>query len=81
MLSKVSLDAAFRQHYLHSDRSDFLFRLAIHALDKHCGMIHGDVSPANVLWFMGSNGMAVGILNDFDTPDEERGAPKHGQKY
>lgn len=38
-------------------------------------MIHGDVSPANMLWYKNKDGKITGVLLDFDTPEEERGAP------
>lgn len=39
---------------------------ASHALYSECGILHGDIAPANCLWFRGKSGYAIGVLNDFD---------------
>lgn len=39
---------------------------ASHALYSICGILHGDIAPANCLWLRDKEGRARGVLNDFD---------------
>lgn len=34
-----------------------------------CDLLHGDVAPANMFWYLDNEGKAVGVLNDFDHHD------------